>query len=518
MRKTVTTLLILTFAVLFVTASIGFAADVKAVEYKTISELGNPVIAGTSYYDDGTLYYANSGSTVGYQLEHGNTVFDFDIVFNRLTFPSWFSLTLKAGGFDRTQSPNLTQKGYSFVIFPAGTVEVWKNGATLVSKEISPIIAGEKSNIQIGALNKNNTVNLVLKINNVDVIDYTDASSAYLSGDWFNVCADGPDVNAELISTKTEIYPEYHTYTLSTLKRYPTIANPEVAKVDKYNNIELTGSAATVGFYQALQSFSLETNVSFKSFVWPANFYIGVRAESFDRVMSSNLNRKGYSFRINAGGVVEIYKETDSLGSASSGIAFETGKNYVLEIGAVDINEHSTNLFVKINNKVVLSVFDNDNPIRQRGWININADGDVSCKLTSSSTDVNPLTTTLREEGGYYVCNIRFQNPVSYKDMNYDTFGERNLKAIQINGDSVYNINKVYYANSDGNGNAVDLKFYGNTLEIRVAKTAYYRTNNQAVQLKFDSVTIGKTTDTNGLYCPSGFVLKNKFNYFVGTK
>ena len=44
-------------------------SETSDFSYKTITEIGNPVIAGPggSYYDDGTLYYLDTGNTVGYR-------------------------------------------------------------------------------------------------------------------------------------------------------------------------------------------------------------------------------------------------------------------------------------------------------------------------------------------------------------------------------------------------------------------------------------------------------------------
>lgn len=521
MKRTFRLFTVIVLCALLVAAAISVVAaaatDTASENYKTVSEIGNPTIAGASYYDDGTLFYSDAGSTVGYQLDQSNTTLDFDVIFNSLAFPSWFSLTLKADGFDRTQSPNLKQKGYSFVIFPSGQVLVWKDGVTFDGSSINPVVVGEKYNIKIGATNVGSNVHLVLKVNGQTAVDTVDENGAYLNGSWFNICADGPSVNAEIISTKKETYPDYYTYTLSTLKGYPLIANPQFASVDKYNNIEINGSGATVGFNQRLQNFSLETKVRFEEFNFPANFYIGVRVGGFDRVMSPNLQRKGYSFRIGAGGVVEVYKETASLGTGSFGVAFEQGKDYVLEIGAVDINENSTNLFVKINNKTVVSLFDNDSPLQTYGWINLNGDGNVSCKMTSSDTDVNPLVTRYTQTVDYDVYDICFENPMSYEEMSYASFGERNLKAILLNDESVSNINKAYYSkNGADKVNAVDLSFKGNVLQIKVAKTVYSAATDQTATLVVESLTVKKTSEKGGLLCPNGLVLKNHYEYSVG--
>ena len=81
-------LVLMALSSLLVTISPSQNAGVKTFSetsdfsYKTITEIGNPVIAGPggSYYDDGTLYYLDTGNTIGYNLEHSDFLFDFNIV------------------------------------------------------------------------------------------------------------------------------------------------------------------------------------------------------------------------------------------------------------------------------------------------------------------------------------------------------------------------------------------------------------------------------------------------------
>jgi hypothetical protein len=92
------------------------ATEQQELQVKTISERGNATIAGSAVYDDGMLLYSGSGDTGGYKGDYSNTLVEFDLAFDFLQFPAWFSLTFKASGFDRTQSSNLAQKGYSILI------------------------------------------------------------------------------------------------------------------------------------------------------------------------------------------------------------------------------------------------------------------------------------------------------------------------------------------------------------------------------------------------------------------
>lgn len=485
----------------------GEASQAEA-QIATITEIGNPTIAGpgNSYYDDGVLYYTSTGNTIGYNYDHSNTIFDFDIMFNTLAFPSWFSLTLKASGCDRTQSPNLEQKGYSFVFFPAGTVQVWKDGATLVSTAVEPINCGTKYNIKLGAVNDGNNVRLSLVFDGHEIINQVDSQNAYLNGNWFNICSDG-SVSANLISTKKVVYPDYYTYTMSTIGSYPLKAGAPI--VDKYNNVYLQNSGETIGFNQALQNFSLEMNFNFTTFEWPANFWISARTKGFDRVLSANLEQKGYSFRLNAGGVVEIYKETASLGSANVG-GFAVGQNYIVEIGVVDIDENTTNLFLSVNNQVVISVNDSEDPIQSPGFINMNGDGNVALKITSSNSKITPLQTTV-EKNEKIVLTTHFLNTISYTALEYTEFGERNLRSILLDDVSVYDINANYYALSGQNRiRAVEVKCIDNKLIIEIAKTFYSNSGIEQVA-NYKELTIKKTAQNSGLKCPSGFVLKQTY-------
>lgn len=509
-------ILILSFLVLGISfIPQGAKADEQTYEIKTITEIGKPTIAGTgSYVDDGVLYYASGGNTVGYNIEHSNILFDFDIILTSYSFPNWLSITLKASGLDRTQSSNLEQKGYSFAFFPAGQIYIWKNGETLATINHAFNI-NTKYNFKIGALNEDNNVRLILKVNNESVVNLIDSTNPYSTGTWFNICGEGA-VSAEIYTTKKVVIPDYYTYTLSTMGEYPTRAGTELAEVDKNNNITINSSGSSVGFSQHLQNFSFEAKFNFTKFEWPANFYIGTRASGFDRVMSSNLSRKGYSFRIASTGAVQIYKEKSSLATGNTGFKIEAGKDYIFEVGTVDINKNSTYVFFAVNNKVVASAYDNENPIQAKGNINMNGDGKIACTITSSDTKLSPLQTQVEENENQKILSTYFVNPISYSAMNYEDFSERNLKAITIGDKTIDKINKTCYALSQSSQvKAVDVKFEDNVLVVIVNKNIYNKNTNATVSLDMSSFSILRTSSRQGLEAPSGYILKQTYSVSI---
>ena len=487
-------------------------ADEPTYETKTLTEIASPTIAGSSgsYVDDGVLYYVSTGDTVCYNVDHSNMIFDFDFIPTNFAWPGWLSLTLKATGIDRTQRAG----GYSFVLFPAGTVEVWKSNTTITSAS-QAFVKNSKYNIKIGAITEDTSVRLILKVNDVEVINFVDSTDALTTGNWFNICGDG-GCGAEFHTTKKIVIPKYYTYTLSTLSQYPTRAGTTLADVDEYNNISISSSGSTVGFNQYLQNFSLEMKINFSEFAWPGNFYFSARAGGFDRVMSANLTRKGYSFRISPAGAVEIYKENASLATGSCG-SIKTGVDYVIEFGTVDINKNSTYVFFAVNNKVCASAFDNENPIQAYGLVNMNGDGSVACKMSSSDTKVSPLRTITTEKDGISEIKTYFVNPISYEKMTTKDFSDRNLKAISISGKTLYEIKSNYYA-KDGDEKVVpfEISFEKNVLTIKLHKTLYFTSTNAEVAIEQTSLSIQKTGAKSGFVCPSGFFLKQTYSAILG--
>lgn len=478
-------------------------------EVKTISEIGSPTIAGTgAYYDDGMLKYANTGNTIGYFYDQSASLLEFDIIFDYMVFPGWFSLTFKADGFDRTQSANLTQKGYSIVVFPSGEVQVWKEGLAGVGGFISGLSNGVKYRFKIGVYNENSATRIFFSVDGVEIVNAVDNSNPYLTGEWFNICGDG-GTSARLFSTKKEVVPNYYTYTLSTMGDYPT-ATETGATYDKYKNITLYGG--TIGWGQLLRDFSLEVKMNWERFVAGANVWVALRANYFDRATSPNISC--YSVRVGSLGAVEIYKNGAFV--SGGGWSFVMNTDYVFEFGCVDLDENRTMVFVNINGMPVTSFVDYNNPIKSAGYVNFNGDGDVMCHMSSVSTKLTPLKTKVKQTDTEYVVETYFNNTMSYVDMKYADFSDYLLDAILLNDTAVKDINNVYYAlNGSEKINAIDLIYVNNKLVINVAKVWYSKENNVETDFILNELCLKKTGDGRGLICPSGYKLKQTYYYNV---
>ena len=475
---------------------------------KTITEIGNPTITSTSYFDDGTLYYTNLGSTVGYNYDHTNTIFDFDLVFNSLqpSFAGWFGFSLKVSAFDRHNAPALEQKGYGIRLCANGVVKLTKGGLEIESKNVDPLIIDKKYNIKLGAINVGEKVNIIFKIDNVEVIDVIDEDNPYLTGNWFNMNGDGSSVSAEIITTKPERIPSYQTYTLSTLGQYPSCANLEQVSVDRYNNINFKGAGASVGFNQLLQNFSFETKINFSTFSFPANFWITARATNFNRSPYCG----GYSFRFSSsGGGVWVYKDGQVLASGSLGMTLETNKDYIIEIGTVDLSITKTYLFIKCNGKIALGAFDTENPLQRGGYLNINGEGEFSASLKSSNIGLTPLQTVFEEDSDEEIVKVYFLNSIAYQNLDYNDFSIRNLKSILINDVSIYSLNQIYY--SGNNSNAIDIKYYDNVLEIRKSKQIFSKTTDSLDDFSINNISIKKTSSIIGIETMTNFLLKETY-------
>ncbi len=482
----------------------------STLEVKTLSDIGNATIAGSgAYYDDGMLKYASSGNTIGYKFDQSYTLLEFDIIFDYIKFPGWFSLTFKASGFDRTQSSNLEQKGYSIIIYPTGSVEVRKTDLqNAVKGNIANFSTGVKYRFKVGVYNENNLAKIYLSVNDTEVLNATDESNPYLTGNWFNICGEG-GTSARLFSTKKEIVPNYYTYTLSTIGDYPQSTETGVT-YDRYKNITLKGG--TVGWRQGLRNYSVEMNMNWSRFGSGSNVWVAMRASGFDRCNSPNLEQKGYVVRIGRVGVVELYKNGKKVTSGSWKYAENT--DFVFEFGCVDLDETRTMVFVNLNGTPVTSMIDDNEPIMSAGMFNMNGDGDLTCNITSASTKLTPLVTKVKESQDTYTVETYFNNTISYTNMEYSDFTAVLLDAIWVNGTSVKDINNAYYALiGDEHIKVIDLNYINNKLILTINKKWYNITNNLEFNFEFNELILKKTGTETGLICPSGYLLKQTYYY-----
>lgn len=485
-----------------------FAEEPASV--KTFGEIGNPTIAGTgAYYDDGMLKYANSGNTIGYTFDQSSSVLEFDIIFDYIKFPGWFSLTFKANGFDRTQSANLTQKGYSIIVYPTGTVEVRKPGLqTPITGTISGFATGVKYRFKVGVYNDNGAARVYFTVDNNVVLDAKDTVDPYLTGDWFNICGEG-GTSARLYSTKKEIVPNYYTYTLSTLGDYPT-CTATGASFDRYKNITLHGG--TVGWNQGLKNYSVEMNMRWSNFGNGANVWVTMRSSGFERANSPNLETKGYVVRIARAGSIELFK--NGVKCVRGSWKYVQDVDYVFEFGCVDLDENRTMVFVYVNGVAAVTMVDEQEPISKAGYFILNGDGVVDCQITSVSTKLTPLMTKVQETDAAYVVETYFHNTLSHTNMQYADFSSVLLDAILLNGTSVNDINNGYYAKAeDEKTRAVEVEYVNNKLVVTVAKQMYKKANDGLSAFTFEELALKKTGTDTGLVCPSGYVLKQTYYY-----
>lgn len=480
--------------------------------HKSISELGNPRIAGSSYYDDNIMYYTSTSSTISYLLDNNDILVDTYISFEKLAFPSWFSLTFRASGADRTNASALTQKGYAFMIRPSGEVRVTKNGASFTSANTNSFVTNRKYDIQIGAICEDTTnIRILLIVDGNVVIDVLDTENALLSGgSWFNICSDG-SVKAKLYSKKKNYIPEYEHYTLSTLGSYPSTngADP-IPEIDEFNNISLISSSQSVGFYEALQNFSLEFKINYSELSAGCNFWMSTRSQKFDRASSV---KTGYKYRFGSGGAVEIYKLGTGGGKLCGG-SFKPVVNtdYIYEIGVVDIDETKTFVYISINNQVIASAYDEVNPYQNRGWINMNCDGKMACTLKSSNTRLLPIKNTVEDKTDSLEVKVFFLNTFLKKNTMYPQMSSRNLESIIINGYNVLELNNMYYSLVDDKQvRMVDVKVINNILIININKVIYDKLTNMPIDFVVDNIEITKTNSDSGLKSDKNFFLAQTY-------
>ncbi len=515
MRRVILLILSIITVVMSLNISFAFAEtgtetqEQQELQVKTISELGNAVIAGSAVYVDGMLKYSGRGDTVGYKGDYSNTLVEFDVVFDFLKFPAWFSLTFKASGFDRTQSSNLTQKGYSILIYYSGKVEVKKPGLTETIGKINNLSEGTKYRIKAGAYNEGEFVRIYLSVDGVEIINALDQVDPYLTGAYFNICGDG-GTSARLYSTKKEIVPNYYTYTNSTMGSYPTTTASSVT-YDKYKNVHLLSSAGTFGWWQGLKYFSFETKLNWSKFGNGANLWVAMRAESFDRVTTAH---SGYSVRIGRAGVIELYKNGSKITNGKWKFVIDT--DYVFEFGVVDLDENRTMVFVNVNGDPAVTMIDDNAPLQRRGWFNINGDGAIDCTFKSVSTKVTPLVTKVIDNQSYYSIETYFNNTVSYTDMEMEDFSSTLLDAIWLNNSSVAEWNNGYYALSNmEKTNAVSVRYISNRLIITINKTLYNKASNNQTDFTFRELMLKKTSVDKGFVCPTGYQLKQTYYYNI---
>ena len=302
--------------------------------------------------------------------------------------------------------------------------------------------------------------------------------------------------------------PDYYTYTLNTLQCYPIVTGTSsMPSCDDDNNIETYDASNCVGFNLHLQNYSFEAKFRFKSFD-AGRFGIAIRMSTFNRVHGSD----GYSVWFYQYGRVEMYRGTRLIAEAVC-VPMIAERDYVIEFGAVDLNAGQTKVFVSVDNVSYIEFVD-ESPVQQPGYLNMNAEGNVTFTATSSDTKLTPGKIELIDDERTSVINVGFINSFSLTDMVYAEFSEQTLSSILQNGISVYDLNQICCTGEGGR--AVDVNFSSNILQITLNKELYYISGEEYNFGKIESIELKKTRNGGGFSAPSGLVLKQScFKNFV---
>lgn len=491
------------FAVIVSAKDTGAATEYGEV---SITDFGTPVFAGSgaSSVDEDTLYYSTA-NTVGYNADMSSSLFTADYTFADMAFPSWFSITVKASRVDRPYTSDLL--GYTFIIKPSGEVQAAKNGVLIASGSMDPIEAFTSYRIALGAVNEGENVRVLLVADGAAVIDYTDADAPYLGGEWINFCGEGR-VEAKVRSIKRADQPEYPTYTLNTLQQYPmTTGTSSVPACDDANNLETFDASNCIGFNLHLQNYSFEAKFRFKSFE-AGRFGIAMRMSGFNRVHGSD----GYAAWFYQYGRVELYRGA-TLVAAASCVPMEAGRDYIIEMGTVDLNDGRTNIFVSVDNIEFINFID-DTPVQRAGWLNMNAEGNVT--FTAASADTKLAVGSVEAEKTQHATRIKIGliNNFSFEELTYAEFPRETVSSILLNGISVYDLNQ--FCMTQEGERAVDLRFAGGYLEIIIPKDIIRKTGEEFAFGDLRSLEIKKTRNGGGFTAPTGLVLKQSFYKVFG--
>lgn len=506
MKKTIwcLTLVGVAFALIIIASAIFVPKKTFAEsEYNelSITDMGEPIFAGAgdSAMDEDTLYYY-SGNTVGFNFDVSSSVLTADYMFNNMRFPNWFSVTLKADRVDRYNAPDL--KGYVVTFSPSGKIGVLKGGEEIVSGQASPIYDSQLYRISIGAVNEVGSVRLFVSINGQEVLNAVDSNNPYLDGEWVNICGEGT-IEAQIKSINYINLPEYSTYTLNTVQCYPIVTGTSSMPVaDDNNNIETFDASNCIGFNLHLQNFSFEAKFNFKSFE-AGRFGVAWRMSSFNRVHGSD----GYSAWFYQYGMVELYKGSELVASSVC-VPMIVGRDYIIEVGAVDFSESKTKVFVLVDEKEYIGYID-ETPIQNPGYLNMNGEGNVSFTATSVSTKLIVGGVDIKETQDNVDLSVKFINNYSIDSLVYAEFSDEILSALLLNRLSVKDINDSYI-NTNGD-RAVNVTYINSTLKITILKQMISETGTIYDFGELKSFEIKKSIKGEKVASPSGLYLNQSY-------
>ena len=106
-------------------------------------------------------------------------------------------------------------------------------------------------------------------------------------------------------------------------------------------------------------SGSMEFNLNVDNVHENCALNLAIRSELFGPAFGGSLN--SYKTQIGAN-VAYLWKGDDLIGMFPTPISFKKNIDYVIEFGAVDVDENETDVFLKINGETMFNVFDKNNP------------------------------------------------------------------------------------------------------------------------------------------------------------
>ena len=492
----------------------------------SFSKLGYPRIADAySTYENGVINYANTGSTLGYDLNDNDLVLDFVANFSYFQGTAFLSFNFRASDFGRTHGTNIENLGYVFLIYPSGSISLSKNRTAIGTFLTNPFETNTDYDIQIGAVDVEGGTVVVLYINGLEVIHFYDYDEPLTEGSWVIICGDSaPDagVTATLSSKPDSDIPSYPTYTYSTLRECMHMAGTSYAKNDLSNNIEITSGGQTVGFNHNLKSFAISGIYTPTLIASGSSFFINLRANAMIR--SSGINQ-GYAIMI-LQNEIRIYKRTADYNfvlMASRAYSFKVDKSFFMEFGVVDISKDTTNIFIKINDDFSLQTSDNDNPWQQSGWIAMNPEGNFLLKISSEIRNLKPLQYQIKNNKNDKEFKLFFNTALSHEDLTYEDLDKRILDSICLDGYTVYGFNKKYHT-LDENGKwvkPVNIYTHANSLVINVAKKFYLPDGIRTI-FDYNKIRLLRTNGNSGFISEYGhkltssYVMVNRGSYKFG--
>jgi len=291
----------------------------------------------------------------------------------------------------------------------------------------------------------------------------------------------------------------YDVMTICDLFDAPVTSGIPDPTIDRNGLIQFSTPGNTIAYQLYQKSFVLDFDLYFDHLPYAANFWIAVRANTFTR---ANYVPSCYVFRMSLlWGEMEIYKADEnaalSLISSTGYFNFQAEKWYTVSLASVMTNKGTMILDLSINGQTY-SQCEDLNPYTHDGMLILTADGDITPRLVNSS---NLYNNKIREDENTINTQLFFMHSISSVDKSYEYLRPRMLNAVNLDGVTIEELNKTYYA-LDGNNNkirAVDMYFENNVLNLVINKKLYTILGDSPVNFEPSRLEVSKTSKSSGL-------------------